>query len=68
MAFVNAAVHVVTMLLLLCEYSSAQGTGGCNPDPPTTLVSGVGTLPNGACTVNLNKFSRLELVVLKLQC
>ena len=58
MASVNALVHVVTasivQLLLVCEYSSAQGTGGCNPIPPVTLVSGVGTLSNGVPSISTN--------------
>ena len=58
MASVNALVHVVTasiVLLLVCEYSSAQDTGGgCNPTPPVTLVSGVGTLSNGVPSISSN--------------
>ena len=39
------------LLLLVCGYSSAQGTGGCNPAPPNTLVSGTGTYPNGVPSI-----------------
>ena len=55
MASVNAVARVVTasiVLLLVCEYSSAQGNGGCDPVPPVTLVSGVGTLPNGVPSIS----------------
>ena len=34
--------RTVIVLLLVCRYSSAQG--GCSPNPPSTLVSGGGSL------------------------
>ena len=50
MATVNTMVvnvGLVQLALLVCGYSSVQGTGGCNPAPPGTLISGVGTDLNG---------------------
>ena len=45
---------IAILLLFMCGYSSAQGTGNCNPAPPDTLVSGVGTYPNGVPSVSTN--------------
>ena len=54
MQMVMSLSILVMLLLLVCGYSSAQGTGDCYPDPPNTLVSGVGTLPNGVPSISTN--------------
>ena len=54
MQMVMSLSILVMLLLLVCGYSSAQGTGGCNPAPPNTLVSGTGTYPNGVPSISTN--------------
>ena len=44
-------ITVLLVQLLVCGYSSAQDTGGCNPDPPDTLVSGTS---NGIPSISIN--------------
>ena len=61
MQMVMSLSILVILLLLVCGYSSAQGTGGCNPDPPDTLVSGVGTLPNGVPSISTNTAGKYVL-------
>ena len=51
MQMVMSLSILVMLLLLVCGYSSAQGTGGCNPAP---LVSGAGTYPNGVPSISTN--------------
>ena len=51
MATVNWECTVLLVQLLVCGYSSAQGTGGCNPDPQDTLVS---CTSNGILSISIN--------------
>ena len=51
------------VLLLVCGYCSAQGTGNCNPSPPNTLNSSLGTFPNGVPSFNGNGHCKLKSVL-----
>ena len=50
---------LVMLLLMVCGFSSAQGTGDCSPDPPITLVSGTGTLSNGVPSISTNTAGKM---------
>ena len=51
------ACYTVAVLLLVCDYSTADSNGSCDPAPPDTLINGTGTLNNGVPTVNISDTS-----------
>ena len=64
MQLVMSLSILVVLLLMVCGYSSAQGTGDCTPDPPITLFSGTAryTIPNGVPSISTNTAGKIIII------